>query len=120
MSEQFWAGPARIVETPPSMETSKRYWEVYCPSCTTHECTLGEGDPRLTVRRDEHNRDHAKRPLPWPGDADSLHVLDLEQKLAEQAAAVKRVLALTGDIGPEARRILSRMEAHPTQPKGTQ
>ena len=103
-------GPARIVETSPSMETSKRYWEVYCPTCTTHECTLDQVDPRLTQRRDQHNREHSERPLPYPGDPESLRIQGLERKLTEQAAtieAVKRVLALTGDIGPEARRILS-------------
>ena len=30
-----------------------------------------------------------------------------EQKLSEHAAVIEKVLALTGDIGPEARRILS-------------
>ena len=86
MSEQFWAGPARIVETGRSPETSKRYWEVYCPTCTTHECTLGEGDPRLTQRRDQHNREHSERPLAYPGDPESLRIQGLERKLTEQAA----------------------------------
>ena len=76
-------GPARIVETPPSMDTNKRYWEVYCPSCTTHECSLDQNDPRLTQRRDQHNRDHSERPLAYPSDPESLHIQGLEQKLAQ-------------------------------------
>ena len=87
-------GPARIVEVPPLMESSNRYCEVYCPTCTTHECSLSEDDPRLMARLDEHNRDHANRPLPWPGDSDSLHISDLEREISAQAATIRAVEAV--------------------------
>lgn len=85
MSDTFWVGPARIVEAGRSPETSKRYWEVYCPTCSTHECLFGQGDPRLTERRDEHNRQHAERPLAWHGDPEH------EQLAAAQATITRAV-----------------------------
>ena len=62
-------GPARIQLCPPSPETSRRYFEVYCPVCKVHECLFGAGDPRLLQRQDEHNAGHGAgwRP-PVPAD----------------------------------------------------
>lgn len=60
------SGPARIVQMPPQPETSRRYWEVWCPTCTTHEGVYDEGDARLGTLRDEHNWLHYRQPLTGP------------------------------------------------------
>ena len=53
------SGPAVIRKMPPSPETARRHWEMYCPLCGIEECTADAPDePRVVARRDEHNRGH--------------------------------------------------------------
>lgn len=60
-------GPARIVQMPPSPETSARYWESHCPVCATYEGMYRyANDERLIALRDEHNARHRETPLPGP------------------------------------------------------
>lgn len=55
---------------PPSPETSKRWYSMYCRECGTEEMMAdAAGDARLVARRDEHNRRHVLREDSEPSDA---------------------------------------------------
>lgn len=61
------SGPAQIVIAPPIPETDRRYFEVYCPVCTTHEGVARHEDAEMLIqKRDEHNALHLATPLPGP------------------------------------------------------
>lgn len=50
-------GPAYIDIMPPSPETSKRWWSMYCRECGIEEGMADSSDDeRLIAQRDEHNR----------------------------------------------------------------
>lgn len=49
--------PAFIAVMPPSPETARRWWTMYCRACGIEEgMAESENDPRLIAHRDEHNR----------------------------------------------------------------
>lgn len=63
-------GPAFIALMPPSPETSKRWYSMYCRVCGIEEMMAGTADdPRLLARRDEHNRERHAEPQGEPSDA---------------------------------------------------
>lgn len=56
-------GPAFIAMMPPSPETSKRWYSMYCRVCGIEEMMADTADdPRLVARRDEHNHGHHPAP----------------------------------------------------------
>lgn len=63
-------GPAFIAIMPPSPETSKRWYSMYCRVCGVEEMMADTADdPRLLDRRDEHNRERHAEPQGEPSDA---------------------------------------------------
>lgn len=63
-------GPAFIAIMPPSPETSKRWYSMYCLVCGVEEMMADTADdPRLLDRRDEHNRERHAEPQGEPSDA---------------------------------------------------
>ena len=63
-------GPAFIAIMPPSPETSKRWYSMYCRECGVEEMmTDTADDPRMVARRDEHNRKRHSEPQGEPSDA---------------------------------------------------
>lgn len=57
MSRDTPTGPAFIDIMPPSPETSKRWWTMYCRECGIEEGMADSADDeRLIARLDEHNR----------------------------------------------------------------
>lgn len=62
-------GPAFIAIMPPSPETSKRWYSMYCHECGTEEMMAdAPGDARLMAHREEHNRRHVLRGDGEPSD----------------------------------------------------
>lgn len=49
-------GPAFIAKMPPSPESNRSYWSMYCKECGIEEMLMDTADdPRLVARRDDHN-----------------------------------------------------------------
>lgn len=107
-------GPAFIALMPPSPETSKRWYSMYCRVCGIEEMMAGTADdPRLLARRDEHNRERHAEPQGEPSDArakviDALVMTRLsdfagtDMGVIEQAAdAVLAALRAAGVVGQE-------------------
>lgn len=55
-------GPAIIRAVPPAPETSRRYWEMWCPTCGVQEVLAFSADnPLLVEHTERHNRWHAEQ-----------------------------------------------------------
>ena len=57
-------GPCRVVALPEAMDTNRRYFEAYCPICTTHEGLFEIEDSRVHAIKNDHNAMHWTTPLP--------------------------------------------------------
>lgn len=64
-------GPAFIAKMPPSPESNRRYWSMYCRECGIEEMMADSaGDPRLIARRDNHNANIHAPVVPQPSESD--------------------------------------------------
>lgn len=80
-------GPAFIAIMPPSPETSKRWYSMYCRECGVEEMMADTADdPRLVSRRDKHNRERHSAPQ---GEASDAQVDDAWWK-AQEAGQLPR------------------------------
>lgn len=70
-------GPAIIRKMRPSPETNRRYWEVWCPVCTTEEGMFAEDDPRLAESRNQHNNLYHSKPDPEVARLSDAFLVDL-------------------------------------------
>ena len=96
-------GPAFIALMPPSPETSKRWYSMYCRACGIEEMMAEtEDDPRLVARRDAHNRERHAEPQGEPSDAEVDAAADA---MRERMEAIQ---AYAGDIWPGMARVALR------------
>lgn len=76
-------GPAFIAMMPPSPETSKRWYSMYCRACGVEEMMADTADdPSLVARRDEHNLEGHSAPQ---GEASEAQIDAMQEILYDDA-----------------------------------